>query len=711
MVSVVLQHNEEDCGAACIVNYCKYHGLRYSINRIRELVGTGMNGTSLLGLKQGAEALGINAKGVRAPLEALDKDMIPLPAIAHWKGFHWVFIHSKKRGKYIIIDPAVGLRRLNLQQLREEIQRADLAMLLLTPTPKFLAQSDKQEHIGGLSRFFGYIWYYRPILAQAFVFSSVLGILSLVSPLVVQMLTDNVLRSGDIQLLTQIAIAVSIMYLVSTTIELAQSNLIAHFAQRIQLGLVLDFTQQMLRLPLKYYESRRSGEVVSRLEDIQEINQLISQVIVSLPSELCIAIISLAFMVFYSWKLTTIAIAISTLMTLSTFILLPALQEKSRDVLVLDGENQALLVETFKAAITVKTLAAAPQLWEEFQSRFGQVATLTFRTIQIGILNYSFSNLVEQIGFIILLWVGGNLVINQELSIGQLLAFIAMNRNFTAFISTTLAFVDELIHIKNAMTRFNEVMDTPCENQSDSKKPSITVASDGDIICNHLSFNHAGKINCLQDFSVNIPGGQVVAIIGKSGCGKSTLIKVIAGLYKCQSGAIHFGIYNQQDIPTDCLRQQIVLVPQDAQFWSMSILENFRLGFPYDDFEQIVKACKIVGADEFINSYDSVLGEFGSNLSGGQKQRLALARAIVNDPPILILDESTSALDPESEAQVLENIISHRMDKTTVLISHRPRVIQQADWIIYLANGKVQTQGTYSDLIAQPGEHLKFLQP
>jgi ATP-binding cassette, subfamily C, bacterial len=709
---LVQQHSEEDCGAACLASITKYYGKTFTINHIRETVGTEQQGTTLLGLKRGAESLGFNARAVKVPLEAVNEQAIPLPSIIHWKGYHWVILYGKRGNKYVVADPAIGVRYLEQEWLLEAW--TDGVMLLLEPDPvRFFTQKDEKEKIGGFGRFLRRVWPYRAIIAQTLLLNSVLGLLSLASPFLLQILTDDVLVRGDTQLLTNVAIAVIIMRLVSSSLRLAQSNLIAHFTQRLELGLIFEFGRQILRLPLSYYESRRSGEIVSRLEDIQEINQLISQAVVSLPSQLFIALVSLGFMLFYSVKLTAVACAIALLMTLSTIAFLPTLQQKIRSVLVLSAENQGVLVETFKGAITLKTTAAAPQFWEEFQGRFSRLANFTFRTIQISIVNGIFSNLVSGIGSIALVWLGSILVIRQELSIGMLLAFNSMNANFTAFIETTIDFVDEFTRAKTATQRLTEVIEATPETLDNSQKPWVKILNTTDIICTNLNFHHAGRVDLLQDFSLTIPGGKVIAFIGKSGCGKSTLAKLIAGLYQLQSGNIRFGIYNLEDLSLDCLRQQVVLVPQDAHFWSRSILENFRLGSPNITFEQIVQACHIAEADEFISNlpdkYQTVLGEFGANLSGGQKQRLAIARAIVNNPPVLILDESTGALDPVSEAQVLNQLLTHRQNQTTILISHRPKVIQQADWIVMLEQGQLKIQGSPEALSHQSGEHLDFL--
>lgn len=290
-----------------------------------------------------------------------------------------------------------------------------------------------------------------------------------------------------------------------------------------------------------------------------------------------------------------------------------------------------------------------------------------------------------------------------------------MNGNFLSFIGTLIGFVDEWTLVQTATQRLTEVIDSTPENPGDFQKPFAKIPGDADIVCTELNFHYTGRVELLKDFSIKLPGGQVIAVIGKSGCGKSTLAKLIARLYLPQSGNIRIGIYNLQDISLDCLRQQVILVPQEPHFWSRSIIENFRLGSPQVTFEQIVRACQIAEADEFISKlpdkYQTVLGEFGANISGGQRQRLAIARAIVNEPPILILDESTAGLDPVSEAQVLNRLLSHRRGKTTILISHRPRIINRADWIVFLEQGQLKLQGSLEQLRSQPGEHLDFLTP
>jgi ATP-binding cassette subfamily C protein len=708
---VVLQHSQEDCGAACLVAIAKHHGRTFTLTRTREAVGTGQLGTTLLGLRRGAEALGFQGRSAVASPEILKQlEELPLPAIIHWRGNHWVVLYGKRRNQYIVADPAIGVRYLSKAELTEHW--TDGVILLLQPDAvRFYAQDD--DPVSGVGQFLLRLLPYWQVLLEALLCVCLIGLLSLASPFFIQILTDDVLIQGDTRLLTGIIVAVIILYVLRSGLALVADHLIAHFAQRLELGLILEFGQQLLRLPLTYYETRRSGEVVSRLRDIEEINRLISQVVINLPSAILIALVSLGLMLIYSWKLSLVAVAVAIAMMISTLLFQPILQQQTRREMVLETETQGVLVETFKGALTLKTTTAAPQFWDEIQSRFGRLAHLIFRTTQIGIINSSFSELVADMGSAALLGVGSLLVIQQELSIGQLIAFTTLNRNVTGLIDQLIEFVDDYIRARTANFRLQEVITATPETLNDEKKAWVMLPDHLSLVCTSVHFHYPGRTELLKDFSLMIPGGQVVALIGRSGCGKSTLAKVLAGLYLPQSGNVRYENYNLQDLSLDCVRQQVVLVPQDSHFWSRSILDNFRLGNPRITFEQIVQVCQITGADEFISQlpekYQTILGEFGCNLSGGQRQRLAIARALVSQPPILILDESTAGLDPVSEAELLDKLLWHRQGKTTILISHRPQVIALANWIVFLENGTLKCEGTAADLRLQSGTHLDFL--
>ncbi len=709
---VVLQHSEEDCGAACLATVAKHYGRTFAISRVREAVGTGARGTSLLGLNRGAEALGFNTRQVKASPEFIDRlHQAPLPAVIHWKGNHWVVLYGKKGKKYVIADPSLGIRYLTYEELIEGWTNG--VMLLLMPDDSRFSEQP-EDKIGGFGRYIARVWPYRFILAQAIALNLAIGLLSLAFPLMTQLLTDDVLVRGDTQLLTTVAIWVIAMHLFSSAIGLVQSHLIGHFSQRLQLGLILEYGRKLMHLPLSYFEGRRSGEVVSRIADVDAINELVSQIVLGLPSQFFIALVSLAFMLFYSWQLTLASLAAFVIVTLINLLFLPALRQKTCKLIVLGTENQGFLVETFHGTQVLKTTQATPQAWQEYQTNYGRLANLGWSTMKLELYSGTITDIISHFTSIALLWLGSYLVINHTLTIGQLLAFSGMSSNFLGFLSSVIGLVEEFITAQIVIQRLTEVIDATPEDSNDFKKPWAEIKGDADITCTDINFHHAGRVDLLEDFSLTIPGGQVIALVGKSGCGKSTLAKLLASLYSLQSGNIRYGLYNQQDLSLECLRQQVVLVPQEPHFWSRSIIDNFRFSYPHISFEEIVRACQIAGADEFISKlpdkYQTVLGEFGANLSGGQRQRLAIARAIVTNPPVLILDESTGALDPISETEVLNKLLSHRQGKTTIMISHRPKVIERADWIVLLEQGHLKIQGTPDQLRQIPGDHLNFLE-
>ncbi|MDZ7962604.1 MAG: peptidase domain-containing ABC transporter [Aulosira sp. DedQUE10] len=710
--AIVQQHSEEDCGAACLATIAKHYGRTFTVSRVREMAGTGSRGTTLLGLSRGAEALGFHVRHVKASPQVLERlHEVPLPAIIHWKGYHWVVLYGQtRRKKYAVADPAVGLRYLTQQELIAGWSNG--IMLLLTPDESRFYQQP-EEQIAGFGRFLQRVLPYRFLLIQAIALNVMIGLLALASPLMMQLLTDDVLVRKDTQLLMVVAMGVIVMTLIRSVINLIQAHLIGYFGQRLQLGLILEYGRKLLHLPLSYFEGRRSGEVVSRIADVNAIHALVSQLVLGLPSQFFIAVISLGFMLLYSWELTLASLAAFVVVTLINLLFLPALRQKTRNLIIQGTENQGFLVETFQGVQILKTTQATTQAWQEYQTNYSRLANLGWGTMKLELYSSTVTGILSSFVTVILLWLGSYLVINNTLSIGQLLAYNGMSGNFFGFLLAVISVVDEFITAQVVIQRLSEVIDATPEDENDFKKPWAEILPSTGITCSHLHFHHAGRVDLLQDLSLSIPGGQVTALIGQSGCGKSTLVKLLAGLYVPQSGNIRYGLYNQRDLSLECLRQQVVLVPQEAHFWSRSILENFRFSYPHITFEQIVQACEIVGADDFISqlpdTYQTVLGEFGANLSGGQRQRLAIARALIQNPPILILDESTSALDPVSEAEMLDRLFAYRQGKTTILISHRPQVIQRADWLVMLDQGHVKIQGTPAELKHQVGTHQAFL--
>lgn len=691
----VRQQDEEDCGAACIATVCQHHGKTLAIGRIRACIGTQASGTTLLGLKRGAEELGFHARAARADASLLDQlDSLPLPVICHWNGNHWVVLHGQHRGRFVIADPAVGVMELDREEMLRHWQNG--VLLLLEPDQVRFEALENDNSTGGFWVLRHYLTPFRPILVQALLLNLSIGLLALAMPLLMQVLTDDVLVRGDTPMLSSLCIGIMVLFAMRSLIGLLQGHMVGHFGQKLQLQMVLHYGHRLLQLPIGYFESHRSGEVVSRISDIQKINELITNLVLGLPSQLGIALISLLWMWHYSHALTLMALGCYVIVVLGNLVFLPAIQQKTRRLLVHAAENQGFLVEIFRAANLLKTTEASHQAWQEYQRNFGRMAHLSWGTMRLHLQEATATELLGQITGVALLWFGSSFVISQELSIGQLLAFNGMGINVIGFLAGLSAISQEMITAQVVVKRLGEVLERDVEDPGAARKHRVLISPDAPIRCEGLRYHHPGRRPLLNDFHLTIPGGLTTAVIGESGCGKSSLSKLLAGLYPLQEGTIHYGPYSSTDLNLDSLRRQVVLLPQESEFFNRSIFENFTFTHPGVSFEEVVEACRLALADSFIrelpDGYQTVLGEFGANLSGGQRQRLAIARALVGKPAILIMDESTSALDPVLEARLMDQLMDHRRGQTTVMVSHRPSVILRADWIVFMERGRVRHQ-------------------
>jgi ATP-binding cassette subfamily C protein len=693
----LLQHSGEDCAAASLAIVARHYGRSLPINYLRGLVGTGAGGTTLLGLKQGAEALGFATQAIKADPEILQTlDTLPLPAILYWKGYHFVVFYGRRGDRYVLSDPAVGVRHVSREELLTGWQGC--FMLLLTPDPiRFVPQCSDPEPINPFERLLHRLWQQRRLLRGLLPLNLLVGVLALATPLLLQFLIDRVLTPGQSHWLPPVALGVIALILVNSGLTWAQANLVAAFAEQLQQSLKLDFGQQVLHLPLTYHEARRSGTAIHRLVDIQQINQVISQLVIELPIKAFIGLAALGLIFVYSWPLGLVTLALALAMMAVTLAFQPTLRQATHRACVTAGDNAGLLSEAFNGALTLKMMAAAPQVYPELQRRSHQESQHNLRAARVRIANTTLTEAISGLGTVALLWLGSGLVFRGQLTIGTLVAIYGLKEGVVQWAAATVKLIGDWSQIKAITRLLAELFEYTPEGQGDAAKSWISLPAAADIHLKNLTFHYPGRQTLLEHLSVQIPGGQVVALIGQSGCGKSTLAKLLTGLYPLQAGEIWLGEHPLADFPLHCLRQQVALVPQEAFFLHRSIVENFHLAAPAATPDDIMAVCEIAGADEFIRQmpqgYNTVLGAVGANISGGQKQRLAIARALLNHPPVLILDESTANLDPLTETDVLERVLAHRLGQTTILISHRPQVIRYADHIVMLDQGQLQFSG------------------
>ncbi len=710
----IRQQSSEDCAAASLAIVLKHYSKNIPINQVREAIGTQIGGTNLLGLKLGAESLGFIAKGFQAQPEWLDNlDRVALPAILYWQGYHFVVLMGKQGQKFVLSDPGIGIRYVDRRELLAGWQ-GNLGILLQPHPLKFLAIASTEQNLwtNWRKRLFPLRWHLLGLLILNLLFSITL----LALPVLQQILIDRLWQSPNLlPSLTIVSIILGGLALLNSGLALARSTLVTFLSQKLQTGLKIDFGQQLIQLPLSYFESRGYGTIGMRLGDINAVSQLIDLLLVTLPMRTFCGLLGLGVLYFYHPLLSASVGAIAILSSIIFSLIYPHFQQNTYRIWLTSGKIFFLLSQIFANALTIKTTASGSFLQQELLSKQEEEITINAENSRLNNLINAVLLLLSELGKVVIFVVACQLFLQHQLTLGTLYVVIAIGSLVTESAQTWLEIILEFTKVKTRIQDLEELFQVQPETAVGELDRRIEISSQQDIICKQLNFHYSGRLPLLKDFSVTLPGGRVIAIIGHSGCGKSTLVKLITRLYPLQKGDIFLGSDNLQDVPLEYLRRQIVLVSQESRFLTRSIADNLRLGVPDATIEELVAACEVAAAVEFINlcpeGYDTILGDFSANLSDGQKQRIGLARAILMNPPVLILDEATANLDPPTETRVLDALLAQRQGKTTILVSHRPRVIARASWIILIEQGEVIFQGSITDFRDLAGTHLEFINP
>jgi len=694
------QQSSSDCGAACLAMISRYWGQPVSINYLRELIGIGRSGASLKNLATAAESLGYHARPVRASLnKIIDRKN---PWVAHWNGEHYVVVYRVKNNKFLIADPAAG---------KFEVSRTEFLAcwtgfaLLLDPTEN-LTQAPTEKR--SLTQFFSLLLPYRSVGVMIILASFLIQILGLISPLFTQIILDQVVVNRSQSTLNVLVVGMLMFGALGIGLTSIRNYLLSYLANRLDLTMIAGFINHALNLPLKFFESRRVGDIITRVQENQKIQQFLIQNVLVSWLDFLTGFVYLGLMLYYNWQLTALILLLIPPIVLLTLAATPLLRKVSRERFNATADQNSSLVEMMTGISTVKAVTAEKDLrwrWEELLTR---QLNIQFKGQKLAINLGLLSGMINSIGGAALLWYGATLVIRGDLSIGQYVAFNMMKGYIISPVLVLVGLWDELQEVLISVERLNDVFEAKVEESANSGKLVLPKLK-GDIELDNVTFRYDGddEANILQNISLTIRGGQTVAVVGRSGSGKSTLVKLIQGMYPPNEGTILVDGHNLQHVSLQSLRSQMGIVPQDCFLFSGTILENITLYRPDFTLEQVIATAKIAEAHAFIQAlplgYNTKVGERGDNLSGGQRQRIAIARSFLGNPPILILDEATSSLDTESERRFQENLTRLSRQRTTIIIAHRLSTVMNADCIVVLDRGLIVEQGTHDELIANKG--------
>lgn len=702
------QQSTADCGAACLVMIGRYWGKRFSINRLREIAKVDRNGTSLRGLAAAAEALGFTTRPVKTTLDQLR--MQSLPVIAHWEGKHYIVVYEITRRQVVVGDPAIGQRSLR----HTEFQSGWTGYSLLLQPTAVLSHTDEPQQT-----FWQFLRLVKPhsmILAEVFVASVLIQVFGLITPLFTQLILDRVIVQRSQLTLNTIGAGMLLFGLFRIALIALREYLLDHTANRIDLALIVGFIGHTLRLPLRYFESRYVGDIISRVQENEKIQRFLTDQVLSILMDLLTVFIYIGVMLWYSWKLALITLLVLPPYVLLAFVATPFLRRLSREIFAASNDETGYLIQSLTGIRTVKSMAIEQTVMWQWEERFGRAVKAKFSGQVIGNLLQSVSALLETLAVTGLLWFGAWQVIQNQLTIGQLVAFnMLLDQVISPFKRFTLLW-SELQEVAIAIERINDVIEAEPEEDLQQRSNRLLPTVRGHVCFDRVTFRYCPEsdANILENVSFEVQPGQTVALVGRSGSGKTTLSKLLLGLYPATEGAISIDSYNISSLSVRSLRQQIGVVDQDTFMFGGTIRENLSLSAPGIAQAEIIEAAQLAGAHAFIKElpmgYDTQIGEGGSLLSGGQRQRLAIARAILNNPRILILDEATSNLDTESERIIQKNLNRILQDRTTLIIAHRLSTVRNADLILVLDRGIVVERGTHDQLIAQRGQYFYFNQ-
>src|SRR5437588_886521 len=697
----ITQIDEMDCGAASLGMICRHFGRKVSLARIRQLCHTATDGTSLKALCRAANELGLAARALKVSLRNLP--MMPLPAIVHWEGNHWIVLYDVGEGYVRVADPALGLRKLSRREF--EAKWTGYAALF----DYTIAFEQAPESKPTLAWILPFLARFKVILLQVLGLAVAVAFLQLLFPVFTQMVVDKVIVENDIGLLKTILLGIFAALVFVQLATLAQEYLIAFAAVRLDTA-ILDFlSRKLLSLPMTYFTSRRTGDIQRRLDGARQVRQFAVQQGVGALLAAVFLVGAVILMAMYSPLLTLAFLATTPLYMGLMIFSVKVLRPLYHGVEESQGKYSSHQIDAIKGIEAVKAASAESAFRDAMLNEFLSVSQKLFKATFIVM---SYDSVLQSIGLLstaIFLWVGATQVIHGHLSVGGFVAFSSLTAMAYAGILRALGVWDNLQQASVLLNRLNDIFEQEPEQGHDRSRLVPVHSLEGHLQLRGVSFKYGEpeSPDILKNINLDLAPGRMVAFVGRSGCGKTTLIKLIAGLLEPTEGTIFFDNVDLKTLNYRDVRRHIGIVLQENHMFNETIARNISFGDLQPDLDRVLASAQAAASHEFIMrlpmGYETKIGESGLCLSGGQKQRIAIARAIYNNPPVLIFDEATSALDTESERAIQENLGRLMAGRTTIVIAHRLSTIRDAHSIVVLEQGSVAEIGTHDELMAHRG--------
>ena len=689
---VILQTEAAECGLACIAMAAAHHGLRSDLPTLRQRFQMSLKGATMADLVRIAGHLQLNARALRAEMSHLP-DLV-LPCILHWDLNHFVVLKDVTRGVAVIHDPARGVRRLSMAEVSKHFTGV---VLELTPQADFKPRTEQQSVT--LRQLLGRVTGLRRSLLQIFTLALTLEAFLLLSPFFMQWVVDSVLVGVDRDLLVTLGIGFGLLVLIQVATGAIRSWAVLHLSTTLNLQWLANVFAHLMRLPVAWFEKRHTGDVMSRFEAVQKIQQTLTTSFIEAVLDGLLVVVTLVMMLIYSALLTAIAVGAVAVYAVLRWVFFRPLREATEESIVFEAKRASHFLESLRGVQSIKMFNRQVDRQARFMNLVVDAMNANIATRKLDLMFSVGHKLVFGIERIAIVWVGALLVMDHTFSVGMLFAFIAYKEQFATRIS---ALIDKFVDVKMLKLqgeRLADIVLTAPEPQAEFVVPGNELPITLELRNIQFAYSES-EPQVLRGLSLLIEPGESVAIVGPSGCGKTTLLKLMLGVHAPQSGQIRIGGVPLARLGMRAWRDMIGTVMQDDQLFAGSITDNISFFDPQADPEWVAQCARVAAVIDDIEAmpmgFHTLIGDMSGSISGGQRQRILLARALYKRPKILFLDEATSALDVDREREV--NLAIKQLELTRIIVAHRPETIASASRVIVLHDGKVS-----QDLRSVPG--------
>ncbi|MGC6553663.1 peptide cleavage/export ABC transporter [Streptococcus sp. VTCC 12905] len=701
----VPQIDARDCGVAALASIAKFYGSDYSLAHLRELAKTNKEGTTALGIVKAAQEIGFETRAIQADMSLFDMNDVPYPFIVHvnkeGKLQHYYVVYQTKKDHLIIGDPDPTVKVTKMSKERFSSEWTGVA-IFLAPEPSYKPHKDKKN---GLMSFLPLIFRQRALIFYIVLASLLVTLINIGGSYYLQGILDEYIPNQMKSTLGIISIGLIITYILQQMMSFSRDYLLTVLSQRLSIDVILSYIRHIFELPMSFFATRRTGEVISRFTDANSIIDALASTILSLFLDVSILTIVGGVLLVQNTNLFLLSLISVPIYIIIIFAFMKPFEKMNNDVMQSNSMVSSAIIEDINGIETIKSLTSEESRYQKIDSEFVDYLDKSFKLSKYSILQTTLKQGAQLILNIVILWFGAQLVMNGHISVGQLITFNTLLSYFTNPLENIINLQTKLQSAKVANNRLNEVYLVESEF-SNSQTLTDSQFLTGDIRFKDLSYKYGFGRDTLSDINLTIKQGDKVSLVGISGSGKTTLAKMIVNFFEPYKGRITINNNDLKLIDKKTLRQHINYLPQQAYIFSGSILENLTLGAnQLISQEDIIRACEIAEIRQDIEQmpmgYQTELSE-GAGLSGGQKQRIALARALLTKAPVLILDEATSGLDVLTEKKVIDNLMA-MADKTIIFVAHRLSISERTNQVIVLDQGKVIETGSHHELMTKQG--------